>query len=135
MTQPSTTTASTTAQAIAPTIQNLDLDNVIARLRRDENMSTEDIQQAVKEYKQFLELRRREDDANIVPSVLADKVWHHHILDTRTYARDCDTIFGDFLHHNPNVETPIAEKEKGLQVWRRAFGKEAPKMLTTDPCI
>lgn len=120
---------------LSKNIENLNLDNVIARLRRDENMTTEDIQQAVKEYRQFLELRLEAHDTQIAPSVLADKVWHHHILDTRKYAEDCSLIFGHFMHHNPNFETPTDEKEKGLRTWRQAFGEEAPRELTADPCF
>jgi hypothetical protein len=33
--------------------------------------------------------------------VAVDKFWHQHILDTVGYARDCQLMFGYFLHHNP----------------------------------
>lgn len=30
-----------------------------------------------------------------------DEIWHHHILDTRQYFRDCLQIFGYYFHHYP----------------------------------
>ena len=115
-------------------IENLNLDSIITRLRRDEHMSTADIQQAVKEYKQFLELRLRESDAQIVPSVLADKVWHHHILDTRKYAEDCDIIFGHFVHHNPHVENLEEHADATAKKLRKVFKESAPAAYRSARC-
>lgn len=115
-------------------IANLNLDSVIQRLRRDENMPTEDIQQAVTEYKQFLELCRREGLANIVPTVLADKAWHYHILDTRKYAADTDNIFGEFLHHSPNDENMEKLASATERKWRRIFKDEAPAAYQSAMC-
>jgi hypothetical protein len=28
-------------------------------------------------------------------------MWHQRMLDTMAYARDCDALFGRFLHHYP----------------------------------
>jgi hypothetical protein len=39
---------------------------------------------------------RRSSHAKIV-----DEIWHQHILDTHAYHRDCDAIFGSYLHHFP----------------------------------
>jgi hypothetical protein len=36
-----------------------------------------------------------------VPTMDIDQFWHQHILDTRAYARDCESAFGEFLHHFP----------------------------------
>lgn len=119
---------------LTPAIKNLNLDSVMARLRRDEQMSTADIQQAVKEYHQFLELCRREGAAGIVPTVLADKVWHYHILDTRRYATDCEAIFGEFLHHNPNDASMDAMADDTERKWRRTFKDEAPVAYQSAMC-
>ena len=53
------------------------------------------------EYKKFLALKRTYPDKEIVPNKQVDLFWHHHILDTRKYATDCENIFGFFLHHFP----------------------------------
>jgi len=34
-----------------------------------------------------------------------DEIWHHHILDTRQYVKDCDCIFGYYFHHYPYFGT------------------------------
>ena len=39
-----------------------------------------------------------------MPALDIDKVWHQHILHTRDYARDCQRIFGAFLHHAPGTD-------------------------------
>jgi hypothetical protein len=28
-------------------------------------------------------------------------MWHFHILDTRAYHQDCESVFGHYLHHFP----------------------------------
>jgi hypothetical protein len=52
-------------------------------------------------YKRFLEVNIRFPEHRIVPNLPIDMMWHQHILDTRAYARDCEAIFGEFMHHNP----------------------------------
>jgi hypothetical protein len=37
----------------------------------------------------------------LVPPPDIDTFWHQHILFTREYARDCERLFGTFLHHRP----------------------------------
>jgi len=51
------------------------------------------------QYRRFLFLTITTADA--VPTKDVDAMWHQHILDTRAYARDCQTAFGFFLHHFP----------------------------------
>lgn len=63
------------------------------------------------QYKRFLFLKFKYQGVfDLPPSTEIDEVWHIHILDTRAYARDTQAIFGEFLHHNPQiVETPEAQ--------------------------
>ena len=53
------------------------------------------------DYKRFLALKFAYPDEEIVPNQEVDKFWHYHILDTQAYARDCELIFGYFVHHFP----------------------------------
>lgn len=53
------------------------------------------------DYKRFLALKREYPEKDIVPNQLVDAFWHAHILDTAKYAKDCEAIFGFFLHHFP----------------------------------
>jgi hypothetical protein len=55
------------------------------------------------EYRRFLYLMKKYPDAHISPTVDVDVFWHYHILDTMKYGRDCEQVFGYFLHHYPYV--------------------------------
>ncbi|RZA32358.1 MAG: glycine-rich domain-containing protein-like [Lysobacteraceae bacterium] len=55
------------------------------------------------EYRRFLFLMKKYPDADASPTVDVDTFWHYHILDTMKYARDCEALFGYFLHHYPYV--------------------------------
>lgn len=63
--------------------------------------SAELCDEAEDEYKKFLALKREYPDKEIVPNRVVDIFWHQHILDTEKYARDCQTVFGYFVHHFP----------------------------------
>lgn len=58
------------------------------------------------------------------------KAWHYHILDTHSYAVDCNTIFGSFLHHNPHYGRGDEKEEHGEnfiitnELYRREFGED-----------
>ncbi|MBV0934887.1 glycine-rich domain-containing protein [Marinobacterium weihaiense] len=52
-------------------------------------------------YRKFLALNMRYPDKKICPTGPIDEYWHAHILDTHAYAKDCDALFGKFLHHFP----------------------------------
>lgn len=118
-------------------IENLDLDSVIIRMKRDAGLSTEQIQQAITEYKQFLELRLTSGEDKIVPTEMADKAWHYHILDTKKYAADCDNIFGEFMDHDPNPTDMLAFNEATKStstIWKEKFGADAPNTMTSSIC-
>lgn len=53
------------------------------------------------EYKRFLSLKRAYPELDIVPNGPVDIFWHRHILDTEAYYKDCEAVFGYFLHHYP----------------------------------
>lgn len=52
-------------------------------------------------YRKFLALNVRYFGRKICPTKPIDEFWHAHILDTRSYARDCYFLFGEVLHHFP----------------------------------
>lgn len=52
-------------------------------------------------YRQFLILSSVKPDTQIIPTKSIDIFWHTHILDTKKYMRDCDTIFNGYFHHFP----------------------------------
>lgn len=85
-------------------IKSLDLERIKWKLRESEERkawSHEMCDFAEREYKRFLTLIKLYPGKTIVPNKLMDKMWHQHILDTRAYAKDCQKVFGRFLHHYP----------------------------------
>ncbi|MBI1891547.1 MAG: hypothetical protein HYS18_12925 [Burkholderiales bacterium] len=80
------------------------------------------------EYKRFLALLVKYPDEPIAPSLAADKFWHGHILDTMKYAKDCQNIFGYFLHHNPYFglrgEEDAVKQEAAADAMRRLYAQE-----------
>jgi hypothetical protein len=52
-------------------------------------------------YRRFLALNVVYRDRKVCPTGPIDEFWHAHILDTRAYERDCEYLFGYFLHHFP----------------------------------
>jgi hypothetical protein len=85
------------------------------------------------EYRRFLFLMKKYPDAQASPTVDVDTFWHYHILDTMKYARDCQAVFGYFLHHYPYVgigeESDDSERVSGgewmLAIYETEFGAMA----------
>jgi hypothetical protein len=86
-------------------LKALDLSQVRRKLmcQAPEGHGWSEAQAAVAElwYRRFLEVNVRFPEHRIVPNLPIDMMWHQHILDTRAYARDCEAIFGEFMHHYP----------------------------------
>lgn len=82
------------------------------------------------EYKRFLALKRKYPEKDIVPNSDIDLFWHQHILDTEKYAKDCEAIFGFFLHHFPYFGMNGPQDEQNLidafeetkQLYTKNFG-------------
>jgi len=122
-------------------IDCLDLSKAKNRLMlsspRGKNWSTEEAAIAEKWYKRFLILCAKYPDRTLIPSVLIDEVWHQHVLDTRQYPQDCQTIFGEFIHHDPYFGS-TEEGAKRLEIlfqetndlFRTEFGEDC---LTAEP--
>jgi hypothetical protein len=71
------------------------------------------------EYRRFLFLMKKYPDAGASPSVDVDTFWHYHILDTMKYARDCEAVFGFFLHHYPYVGIAAGTESEHVQAGER----------------
>ena len=52
-------------------------------------------------YRIFLFLTLIYPDELIIPYRELDEFWHIHILYTKKYMKDCQMIFGEYLHHTP----------------------------------
>ena len=101
----------------------------------DAKMSPETCDLAEREYRRFLTLKVAFPDVTLVPSMLVDEFWHTHILDTVAYARDCDAVFGGFLHHFPHFGDYGGDDEVDMDaafaetttLYERTFGEKPPK--------
>jgi hypothetical protein len=72
------------------------------RLAEGQGWSEEFASRAVEEYRRFLYLAATRPGP-LVPSEAVDKVWHLHLLDTRSYWDAlCRHLIGRPLHHNPS---------------------------------
>jgi hypothetical protein len=98
-----TTTLAAAPAGIDEVVAQLDFTNLAWKLAHSEEavMSLESVGLAEAEYRKFLTLKKLYPGMEFVPSKLVDAFWHAHILDTRSYAADCQHVFGYFLHHFP----------------------------------
>ena len=97
---------------IDPIVAELDLEMIKMKLREPEegeNWTFEQCDSAEIEYKRYLNLCLK-FGKGIVPNQIIDKFWHFHILDTRAYHKDCEAIFGHYLHHFPTLFTTKRSK-------------------------
>lgn len=131
-----------TQKGIEPEIAKLDLEMVKMKLREaeeGENWTHEQCDSAEIEYKRYLQLCKKYGKG-IVPNKIMDKFWHYHILDTRVYHRDCNTVFGHYLHHFPyfgmrGEQDAIDLKNSFLETKERyleTFGEQIARGEHTD---
>jgi hypothetical protein len=115
----------------------LDLSRFVPKLLKEEPQSfpyAPTAWSAIVEYKRFLALKKALPNLEISPSPLVDKVWHMHILDTRRYMKDCDYIFGSYMHHSPSFDLDEDERHEmaerfrtTLEAYEKVFGIPAPE--------
>lgn len=83
-------------------IASLNLECVSYKACRDEGWSLEKVDQVENEYRVFLQIiRDNENIHSVAPTLNIDKYWHYHILDTAKYHDDCNSLFGQYVHHFP----------------------------------
>jgi hypothetical protein len=54
-------------------------------------------------YKYVLKIAAIHPNVHIAPPSGADYVMHLHILHTKKYSLDCKRIFGEYVHHDPEI--------------------------------
>jgi hypothetical protein len=101
-------------QEVIEAISALNLESVKLRLM-DEELSegwsrdyADSIEVAYKHYLTML-VKHQDDAQDIMLSKDVDEFWHTHILQTEKYTKDCMTVFGAYLHHNPHIGKRTAE--------------------------
>jgi hypothetical protein len=123
-------------QEVIVAIHALELDSVKRRLMDTEvgqGWSREYADRVEAAYKTYLTmLVKYQDDAEeILLSKDVDEFWHTHILQTAKYMRDCERVFGNYLHHDPHLDRDdaylakrAAMTEKTRALYEREFGGE-----------
>lgn len=104
---------------------------------------------AVRSYKRYMAVTKALGGVQLVPNGDIDEIWHMHILDTRAYMKDCDELFGEYLHHFPyfgmlgedNRQQWLDVQSESESLWKRLFGEalygptiEAQKCPQVCPC-
>ena len=86
-------------------VESLDLERLKWKIMNKDSegvLSPDLLDKAKIEYKRFLTLLIRYPGEGLAPTELMDLMWHAHILDSKNYFKDCQTLFGHYMHHSPN---------------------------------
>jgi hypothetical protein len=92
-------------------------------------------------YRRFLTLLLMFPEQHIVPHPAVDQMWHAHIaVDTQQYADDCDTVFGEYIHHDSwdhemPKETMDLWWERTQQHLRNVFGEDYSQLSWADKTL
>ncbi len=118
-------------------IKNLNLSNIKTKLMKTNGLNQKQVDCIELWYKRFLEIHLKYPDQDIVPNQVIDEMWHLHILDTRKYANDCQSIFGEFIHHNPSYshkESKASNEafDKTNLYFRIEFGEDCTEMFSSN---
>ena len=82
-------------------VNQLDFTMLKRKMIQENSWTVEFCDEVESLYRNFLALNARYPDRKICPTGPIDTFWHAHILDTRAYMRDCQVVFGEYLHHFP----------------------------------
>jgi hypothetical protein len=96
-------------------VATLDLSAVALRLMNAPDgpkWDAETVAAAELRYRRFLLMTKLHPQAPLTPARDIDTFWHEHILNTRAYWRDCETLFGGYLHHDAG----FGAEEKDFEV-------------------
>ena len=78
-------------------------------------------------YKKWLYLLMKYGIDSIEIVALQDLFWHLHILDTNNYRKDCEVLFGRYLHHDPFPEKGNGDYLIKKEVWVHPFNDNSEK--------
>ncbi len=94
------------SKGIDPDIASINLEMVKMKMREEKESigwNPDQVEEAEIEYKRYLHLCQHYPypTYSIVPNKIMDTMWHYHILDTKAYHKDCERVFGHYMHHYP----------------------------------
>lgn len=82
-----------------------------------EGWGIKDLKRIESLYRKFLFLNWKYPLEHNVPSKEVDIFWHNHMLFTKQYVKDCDSLFGRYLHHNPDFGMKKMTKKFKQQIY------------------
>jgi len=107
----------------------IDLEPIRDGVIKRDGYSAAEADRIMEVYKTFLDMCVDLQGQTVAPPRYADIAWHRHILLTKRYIEDCNTLFGGYLIHDP--ETYLTEEWH--EAWDRTteyfakYGYELPK--------
>jgi hypothetical protein len=105
-----------------------------ARLAEENGWTAEFTARAIEEYRRFIYLAVTSCHS-VVPSEVVDKVWHLHLIYTRSYWDGlCRGVLGMPLHHHPSPGGPSANEE-GRRNYRATLATYLREFGTPPPAI
>jgi hypothetical protein len=124
-------------------LAKLDLTNPMKLVAMESGMSHEELATAEDLYRKFLTLKAENPEMELTPPVIVDYVWEAHLKFSRQYMADCDMLFGEYMHHNPQMEegkleAPFAatrelfQKNYGISFTRAGL---RPELCASGGCI
>ena len=96
------------------------------------------LEEAVKKYKGFLHLTRKNRNSFCVPTIDIDLIWHSHQLSPASYSKDMIVLLGTLLGHD---DTDPDRTESGkvavgfsstTSLWEETFGIRYAKATTMN---
>lgn len=114
------------AQAIIY-IEQIDFTKMIESLIANLGWVRSDALQVSRQYRNYLFLLVKYPEKILAPSPLINLFWRQHIIDTRQYFKDCQAIFGHYLHYYPY--TQCKELREWFVLTRRLYWEEFGELL------
>lgn len=105
----------TALEAALERVNQLDFTMLKGKLVEEHGWTPEFCDEAESLYRKFLALNARYPGRKVCPTGPIDEFWHAHIVDTRAYHRDCDLVFGEYLHHFPYFGMRGPEDREALE--------------------
>lgn len=88
-------------------------------------------------YRDFLECKVSVGDfagTQLEPSLPIYQMWSQHILDTKSYTKDCELLFGKVLHHDPDLYRNYDSRQERVNKTMRLI-YERKKGGFVDPVV
>ena len=114
-------------EGIHPDVLKLNFDKINWWLTesREAIFTKQECLRAEREYRRYLTLKKLYPEEELVIDSWLDHYLHAHILDTRAYQEDCQTLFGKLIHHSPYVgfggEEEILEQQQTFNRTRALY--------------